>query len=82
MTYAGWNVGSPMTASLSHSRTVSELRKENGAYRILSRGEAIDHIADGRPLPLHPLCGGAPPALAWRYLRTAAEASAEATRFA
>ena len=32
--------------------------------------EAISLVRSGLPLPLHPLVGGLPPDVAWRYLRT------------
>ena len=31
-----------------------------------------------RPLPLHPLCGGIPPEVAWHHLELAAAATARA----
>ncbi len=50
-----------------------------GAYRILSVEEAVAHTRKGAPLPLHPLVGGLPPEIAWRYLRVAMKASMPAT---
>ena len=32
--------------------------------------EAVAMIRSGAPLPLHPLIGGLPPEIAWRYLET------------
>ncbi len=37
--------------------------------------EAADYVRTGRPLPLHPLCGGIPPDVAWRYLEIATAAN-------
>jgi hypothetical protein len=37
-----------------------------------------DYIRSGRPLPLHPLCGGIPPDVAWRHLELAVAAAARA----
>lgn len=75
VTYAGWNEGK-RTASLSRGRTVDELRAERGAHRIFSTNEAAEHLRTHRILPLHPLCGGLPPAIAWSYLERAAEVTA------
>jgi hypothetical protein len=54
------------------------LRAAEGPYRIVSVDEAIEYIRSGRPLPLHPLCGGIPPDVAWRHLELAGTASARA----
>jgi hypothetical protein len=35
--------------------------------------EAIEHVRGGAILPLHPLVGGLPPEVAWRYLETVAD---------
>ena len=32
--------------------------------------EAVETVRSGMPLQLHPLIGGLPPDVAWRYLRT------------
>jgi hypothetical protein len=40
----------------------------------MTRDEAVEYVKGGRPLPLHPLCGGVSPDVAWRYLETAAAA--------
>ena len=71
--YAAWNEGNTDTASLSFAATAEELRNENGSHRIVSVSEAIDYVRAGAPLPLHPLIGGLPPAIAWRYLQTVSE---------
>ena len=43
-----------------------------------TRDEATEFVREGRLLPLHPLCGGVPPEVAWPYLQRAAAASARA----
>ena len=71
-TYASWN-DNERTVSLSFAQTVDALRAEEGAHRILSVDDAVAHVRDVGYLPLHPLCGGLPPDLAWPYLRRVAE---------
>lgn len=70
LSYAAWNEGNDHTASISFARTAEELRAERRSHRILSVDEAIEHVRGGAPLQLHPLIGGCPPPLAWRYLET------------
>jgi hypothetical protein len=53
--------------------SIEELRAEQGAYRIFSVDEAIDHVRRNGILLTQPLCGGLPPELAWRSLRLIAE---------
>jgi alkanesulfonate monooxygenase SsuD/methylene tetrahydromethanopterin reductase-like flavin-dependent oxidoreductase (luciferase family) len=72
-TYASWNDGDLHTASLSFVSTAEELRVENRSHRILGIDEAIEFVRAGQPLQLHPLIGGLPPEIAWRYLETAVE---------
>jgi alkanesulfonate monooxygenase SsuD/methylene tetrahydromethanopterin reductase-like flavin-dependent oxidoreductase (luciferase family) len=71
--YAEWNEGNTDTASLSFVRTADELRRENRSHRILTLDEAVAFIRAGGPLPLHPLIGGLPPKIAWKYLKHVAE---------
>jgi hypothetical protein len=68
--YAGWNenAGRP-TARISHGRTVEELRAERANHQVVTVPEALALIRRWGRLPLHPLCGGCPPELAWPYLR-------------
>jgi alkanesulfonate monooxygenase SsuD/methylene tetrahydromethanopterin reductase-like flavin-dependent oxidoreductase (luciferase family) len=73
LTYASWNEGNDHTASLSFVSTADELRAENRSHRILGIDEAIEFVRAGQPLQLHPLIGGLPPDIAWRYLETAVE---------
>jgi alkanesulfonate monooxygenase SsuD/methylene tetrahydromethanopterin reductase-like flavin-dependent oxidoreductase (luciferase family) len=65
-------------ASITHADSVAALRAENGPYRIFTPDEATDYVRAGRLLPLHPLCGGVPPEVAWPYLEGAAAAAARA----
>ncbi|WP_373082309.1 LLM class flavin-dependent oxidoreductase [Zhongshania sp.] len=70
LSYATWNEQAGLHASsLSKSKTVAELRAEQGAYRVVTVDEAVALIKQWGRLPLHPLCGGCPPALAWPYLQ-------------
>ena len=68
--YAAMNVGDDATTSFSFAGSVEELRAERRSHRIVTVAEAIDLARTGLPLPLHPLIGGLPPEIAWRYLRT------------
>ena len=69
VSYAALNPGDTQTASLSRARTVDELRAEARSHRILTVDEAVETVRGGAPLALHPLVGGLPPEVAWRYLR-------------
>jgi alkanesulfonate monooxygenase SsuD/methylene tetrahydromethanopterin reductase-like flavin-dependent oxidoreductase (luciferase family) len=69
LTYAEWNAGDHASSNASRARTPQELRAENGAYRIFSVDQAIERLRAGSPLTLHPLVGGLPPEIAWRYLK-------------
>jgi alkanesulfonate monooxygenase SsuD/methylene tetrahydromethanopterin reductase-like flavin-dependent oxidoreductase (luciferase family) len=71
--YAEWNGGSDNPSNASQATTTDELRAENGAYQVFSVDEAIAHVRAGAPLTLHPLVGGLPPEIAWRYLRVVGE---------
>jgi alkanesulfonate monooxygenase SsuD/methylene tetrahydromethanopterin reductase-like flavin-dependent oxidoreductase (luciferase family) len=68
--YAAWNEGNDTTASLSFVTTPEELRAERRSHVILGVDEAIAMARAGSPLALHPLIGGLPPDIAWRYLAT------------
>ncbi len=63
-------------ASITRADSVDALREEGGPYRIFTSGEAAEYVRGGRPLPLHPLCGGIAPDVAWPYLERAAAAAA------
>lgn len=73
-TAAAYRHGDQKVASISRADTVEALRAEAGPYRIFTTDEAIDYVRGGKALPLLPLCGGLPPALAWPYLERAAQA--------
>jgi len=72
--YAEWNRGGKEgTSSVSFAETVAALRAEAGSYRILTVEEAIAYGESGGLLGLHPLIGGLPPEVAWRYVETVVE---------
>ncbi len=75
---AAFREGDEHVASISQATSVAQLRAENGAYRILTTAEASEWLKGGKSLGLLPLCGGMPPAIAWRYLERAALAVAAA----
>jgi alkanesulfonate monooxygenase SsuD/methylene tetrahydromethanopterin reductase-like flavin-dependent oxidoreductase (luciferase family) len=78
VTAASYRPHDDSVASITRADTVAALRDERGPYRIFTPDEAADYIRSGRPLPLHPLCGGIPPDVAWRYLELAGAVSAQA----
>jgi alkanesulfonate monooxygenase SsuD/methylene tetrahydromethanopterin reductase-like flavin-dependent oxidoreductase (luciferase family) len=69
LSYSEWNADNENVASLSYSKTVDDLREERGAHRVFTVDEAVAHVGTNFVLPLHPLCGGCPPDIAWAYLR-------------
>lgn len=69
--YAQWNEKSVGVGNVSRGQTVDELREEQGAHRIFTVDEAVAHTRATGSLPLHPLCGGLPPEVAWPYLKDA-----------
>lgn len=71
---ASYRHGDDSVASITRADDVAALRAGGGPYRVMTRDGAADYMRSGRPLPLHPLCGGVDPTRAWRYLETAAEA--------
>ncbi len=67
--YAEWNNRAGMDAAiLSQKTSVDALREEQGNYRIVDVEGAVELIRQWGRLPLHPLCGGCPPDIAWPYL--------------
>jgi alkanesulfonate monooxygenase SsuD/methylene tetrahydromethanopterin reductase-like flavin-dependent oxidoreductase (luciferase family) len=76
---ASYRHGGDSIASITRADSVAALRSGDGPYRIMTRSEAVDYVKGGRPLPLHPLCGGLSPEVAWRYLETATVAVEQAT---
>jgi hypothetical protein len=71
--YAQWNKGNTDTASLSFVDTAEELRAENASHRILTVAQAVEMVRTKGWLPLHPIIGGTPPEIAWKYLKIVAE---------
>ena len=78
VTAASYRPRDDSVASITCADSVAALREERGPYRILTYDEAIDYVRGGRTLPLHPLCGGVAPDVAWPYLERAAAAAARA----
>jgi len=68
VSYRGWMGDENNSASLSRASTISELRNENGPYRIVTPEGAVSLISQYHRLSLQPLCGGIPPELAWSSL--------------
>ena len=76
-TAASYRPHDDSVASITRADSVAELRKDGGPYRIFTPGEAVDFVRGGQLLPLHPLCGGVAPDVAWPYLERAASAFAD-----
>jgi alkanesulfonate monooxygenase SsuD/methylene tetrahydromethanopterin reductase-like flavin-dependent oxidoreductase (luciferase family) len=70
--YAAWNPGDETTASISHAKTVDELRATSTAHKIYSTDEAVELVRNGGMLMLMPLCGGLPPEVARPYVERVA----------
>jgi alkanesulfonate monooxygenase SsuD/methylene tetrahydromethanopterin reductase-like flavin-dependent oxidoreductase (luciferase family) len=75
---ASYRHGDDSVASITPAKTVAELRLAGGPYRILTLTAATEFVLAGNSLPLHPLCGGIEPEVAWRYLQTAVAAHQQA----
>lgn len=74
-TYASWQPEGQRTVVDSHATSVEELRAE-GKYRILTPDACVEELRAQGPLAtivLFPLCGGTPPALAWKSLELFAD---------
>jgi alkanesulfonate monooxygenase SsuD/methylene tetrahydromethanopterin reductase-like flavin-dependent oxidoreductase (luciferase family) len=80
VTAASYRPHDDSVASITRADNVAELRAAESPYRIVSVDEAVEYIRSGRPLPLHPLCGGVAPDVAWRHLELAGTASARAQK--
>ena len=78
VTAASYRPHDDSVASITRADNVTALREAEGPYRVFTLGEATDYVRSGRPLPLHPLCGGIPPEVAWHHLELAAAATARA----
>ncbi|RMH79137.1 MAG: LLM class flavin-dependent oxidoreductase [Actinomyces sp.] len=70
--YAAW-MGDSTAATISRATSVEELRAEEGNYRIVTPAGARELLAAHGVLSLQPLCGGIPPAAAWRSLELIAD---------
>lgn len=68
--YQRWNAGATNLTSVSAATTAEELRAERRSHLVLTVDEAVELVRTGVPLSLHPLIGGLPPEIAWRYFRT------------
>ncbi len=73
--YAEWNPGNEVSANISSATSVEELRAQASTHMIITREEAASRVANGEILNVSPLCGGIPPAVAWRYLERMADLS-------
>jgi alkanesulfonate monooxygenase SsuD/methylene tetrahydromethanopterin reductase-like flavin-dependent oxidoreductase (luciferase family) len=78
VTAASYRPHDDSVASITRADSVAALRAEGGPYRIFTADEATEYVRGGRPLPLHPLCGGVPPDVAWPYLECAVAAAGRA----
>jgi alkanesulfonate monooxygenase SsuD/methylene tetrahydromethanopterin reductase-like flavin-dependent oxidoreductase (luciferase family) len=78
VTAASYRPHDNSVASITRADNVAALREAEGPYRIFTPDEATDYVRSGQPLPLHPLCGGIPPDVAWRHLELAVAAAAQA----
>ena len=70
--YASW-LKDAAAVSKSTAVTIDALRAESGPYRILTPEQAVEYARSHGMLPLHPLCGGCPPELAWETLHLVAD---------
>jgi hypothetical protein len=78
VTAASYRPHDNSVASITRAGSVAALREESGPYRIFTPDEATEFVCSGRPLPLHPLCGGVASDIAWPYLERAAAAATRA----
>jgi alkanesulfonate monooxygenase SsuD/methylene tetrahydromethanopterin reductase-like flavin-dependent oxidoreductase (luciferase family) len=78
VTAASYRHGDDSVASITRADSVAALRDGQGPYRVFAVDEAAIYIRNGKPLSLHPLCGGVPPELAWPYLERAVMATERA----
>lgn len=78
VTAAAYRPHDDSVASITRADTVAALRAECGPYRVFTSVEATEYVRGGRSLPLHPLCGGVRPDVAWPYLERAVAAAARA----
>jgi alkanesulfonate monooxygenase SsuD/methylene tetrahydromethanopterin reductase-like flavin-dependent oxidoreductase (luciferase family) len=78
VTAASYRPNDDSVASITRADSVTGLREAGSPYRIFTPDEAADYMRSGRPLPLHPLCGGIPPDVAWLHLKLAGAAAEQA----
>src|ERR1700757_413979 len=78
VTAASYRPHDDSVASITRADNIAALREGQGPYRIFTPDEAADYVCGGRPLPLHPLCGGIPTDVAWRHLELAVAAATRA----
>jgi alkanesulfonate monooxygenase SsuD/methylene tetrahydromethanopterin reductase-like flavin-dependent oxidoreductase (luciferase family) len=78
VTAASYRPHDDAVASIIRADNITALREAEGPYRIFTPDEAADYVCGGRPLPLHPLCGGIPTDVAWRHLELAVAAATRA----
>jgi alkanesulfonate monooxygenase SsuD/methylene tetrahydromethanopterin reductase-like flavin-dependent oxidoreductase (luciferase family) len=70
--YAQWQIDANMdSAALDTATTVEELR-QNNVYAVLTPDECVEMVRTYGSLPMHPLCGGIPPDVAWESLELVA----------
>lgn len=70
--YASW-LQDAAAVSKSTAPTIDAMRAEQGPYRVLTPEQAVEYVRTHGVLPLHPLCGGCPPELAWQTLELVAD---------
>jgi hypothetical protein len=73
MAYSEWNPDNQVSANMSTAKTVEELRQTSTSHVILPIEQARRRLAQGEMFNLSPLCGGIPPDIAWKYLKSFAE---------
>ena len=73
MAYSEWNPDNTVSANITTAKTVDDLRHASTSHVILSVEEARQRVAGGEIFNLSPLCGGIPPHIAWKYLKSFAE---------
>jgi hypothetical protein len=80
VTAASYRSGDDLVISITGADSVAALRETGSPYQIFTIDEAADYVRSGRLLPLHPLCGGVPPDVAWPFLQCALPQSSASNR--
>jgi alkanesulfonate monooxygenase SsuD/methylene tetrahydromethanopterin reductase-like flavin-dependent oxidoreductase (luciferase family) len=71
-TYAQWQIDANVTSvALDTATTVDELRRNN-VYAVVTPDECVELVRKYGSLPMHPLCGGISPDVAWESLELVA----------